>query len=45
MWGKLYGDFIISGRYGYSLVVEKRPDLKNEIDDYLLSEGRTDLIV
>ena len=45
MWGKLYGDFIISGRYTYTLVIEKRPDLKKVIDDCLVSEGRADLIV
>lgn len=35
MWGKLYGDLIITGRYEYSFVVSKRPDLKAEIDAYL----------
>jgi len=45
MWGKLYGDFIISGRYGYSYVIGRRIDLKADIDAHLISEGRADLIV
>lgn len=45
MWGKLYGDLIIAGRYEYSYVVSKRPDLKAEIDTDLISQGREDLIV
>ena len=45
MWGKLYGDLIIGGRYEYSYVVGKRPDLKTEIDTYLTEQGRSDLIV
>jgi len=45
MWGKLYGDFIISRRYTYSYVIKKRPDLKNDIDIYLIEEGKADLIV
>lgn len=38
MWGKLYGDLIIAGRYEYSFVVGKRPDLKPEIDAYLAAQ-------
>ncbi len=45
MWGKLYGDLIISGYYEYSYVISRRPDLKGEIDEYLTSQGRDDLIV
>lgn len=44
MWGKLYGDYIISGRYDYTFVVNRRPDLKADIDAYLTEQGRTDLI-
>ena len=45
MWGKLYGDFIISERYDYIYVVSRRADLKADIDAHLISEGRADLIV
>lgn len=45
MWGKLYGDMIIKGTYDYSYVVSKRPDLKAQIDDYLVDQNREDLIV
>lgn len=44
MWGKLYGDLIIVGRYEYSYVVSKRPDLKKEIDEYLNLQGDEYLI-
>lgn len=44
MWGKLYGDLIITGRYEYAYVVSKRPDLKTEIDAYLTDQGREDII-
>lgn len=44
MWGKLYGDLIIKGTYEYSYVISKRPDLKPQIDAYLLSLNRGDLI-
>lgn len=44
MWGKLYGDYIIVGRYEYTFVVSRRPDLKTEIDTYLTEQGREDLI-
>lgn len=44
MWGKLYGDLIIAGRYTYTLVITKRPDLKADIDAYLTEQGRADLI-
>ena len=44
MWGKLYGDLIIKGTYQYEFVVTRRPDLKADIDAYLISQGREDLI-
>lgn len=44
MWGKLFGDFIISGVYTYAYVIERRPDFKEQIDTYLISVGREDLI-
>jgi len=44
MWGKLYGELIIAGRYEYSFVVSRRPDLKVDIDTYLIEQGREDLI-
>lgn len=45
MWGKLYGSFIILGRYKYSYVISKRADLKSDIDEYLTSTGNESLIV
>lgn len=45
MWGKLYGDLIIAGRYDYTHVVTRRPDLKEQIDAYLTDQSREDLIV
>lgn len=36
---------IISGALEYSYVVEKRPDLKEGIDEYLIAHEREDLIV
>lgn len=44
MWGKLYGELIIAGRYEYSFVVSKRPQDKADIDAYLTEQGRADLI-
>jgi hypothetical protein len=35
---------IIEGAYTYDYVISKRPDLKEGIDEYLISAGREDLI-
>jgi hypothetical protein len=35
---------IIDGAYTYAYVISKRPDLKTDIDAYLVQEGRQDLI-
>ncbi len=35
---------IIDGAYTYDYVIQRRPDLKEEIDAYLISKGREDLI-
>ena len=35
---------IINGIYTYNFVVDKRPDLKDGIDAYLIEKGREDLI-
>lgn len=35
---------IMEGKQDYTLVVTKRPDLKDDIDTYLLVQGRGDLI-
>lgn len=35
---------IIEGVYTYDYVITKRPDLKAGIDEYLISQGREDLI-
>jgi hypothetical protein len=35
---------IIDGAYTYAYVISKRPDLKADIDAYLVQEGRQDLI-
>ena len=45
MWGILYGELIIDGVYEYSYVVSKRPQDKEAIDNYLRSNGKSDLIV
>lgn len=45
MWGKLYGQLIIDGKYEYTYVVSRRPQDKVAIDEYLTSQGREDLIV
>lgn len=39
------GNRIIAGTSDYTTVVTKRPDLKAELDAYLTSQGREDLIV
>jgi hypothetical protein len=38
------GSRIINGVYSYDYVIGKRPDLKEGIDTYLVSQGRADLI-
>lgn len=38
------GSRIIDGAYTYDYVISKRPDLKEGIDAYLVSQGREDLI-
>nr|WP_186323040.1 hypothetical protein [Paenibacillus xylanexedens] len=35
---------IIEGAYTYEYVCEKRPDLKDGIDAYLIQQGREELI-
>lgn len=35
---------IIDGSYTYDYVIQRRPDLKEGIDAYLISKGREDLI-
>lgn len=45
MWGKLYGNLIIKGKYDYQYVISRRGDLKNEIDTFLIEEGHKDMIV
>lgn len=35
---------IIDGAYTYDYVISKRPDLKQGIDKYLISQDREDLI-
>lgn len=35
---------IIDGAYTYDYVISKRPDLKADIDAYLVEQGREDLI-
>lgn len=37
-------DRIIRGVYTYEYVMSKRPDLKDEIDQYLIEHGHADLI-
>lgn len=36
---------IISGALEYTYVIERRPDMKEGIDEYLIAHGRADLIV
>jgi hypothetical protein len=38
------GQRIIDDAYTYDYVISKRPDLKAGIDEYLISQGREDLI-
>ena len=38
------GQRIIDGAYTYDYVIARRPDLKEGIDAYLISQGRGDLI-
>lgn len=40
----LLGKYIVNGTLAYSVAVTSRPDLKNDIDAYLTSVGREDLI-
>lgn len=42
--GAYLGQRIIDGAYTYDFVISKRPDLKADIDAYLISKGREDLI-
>jgi hypothetical protein len=42
--GAYLGSRIIDGIYTYDYVISKRPDLKTDIDAYLVQEGRQDLI-
>jgi hypothetical protein len=35
---------IIDEAYSYDYVIQRRPDLKDGIDAYLISKGREDLI-
>lgn len=37
-------DRIIRGVYTYDYVISKRPDLKEDIDAYLIEQGYQDLI-
>lgn len=38
------GQRIIDGAYTYDYVISKRPDLKEGIDNYLVSKGKEELI-
>jgi hypothetical protein len=38
------GQRIIDGAYTYDYVISKRPDLKEGIDAYLISQGKENLI-
>lgn len=42
--GAYLGQRIIDGAYTYDYVIERRPDLKEGIDAYLVSKSREDLI-
>jgi len=37
------GQRIIDGAYTYDFVISKRPDLKEGIDNYLISKGKEDI--
>lgn len=41
---KYMADRIIRGIYTYEYVMSKRPDLQEDIDDYLIDHGYIDLI-
>lgn len=41
---KYMAERIIQGVYTYKYVIEKRPDLKDAIHDYLIETGHSDLI-
>lgn len=43
--GAYMGQRIIDGVYTYTFVITARPDLKRDIDAYLISKNRADLIV
>ena len=42
--GRYMAERIIKGVYTYEYVIEKRPDLKEDIDNYLIETGHEDLI-
>ena len=42
--GKYMAERIIKGVYTYEYVIEKRPDLKEEIDAHLIEKGYAHLI-
>ena len=42
--GRYMAERIIKGVYTYEYVIEKRPDLKEDIDTYLIETGHEDLI-
>lgn len=44
MWGKLYGELIVAGKFDYEFVIGKRPQDKDDIDSYLIKNDRADLI-
>jgi hypothetical protein len=39
------GTRIIAGALDYTFVVTRRPDLKTDVDAYLIAQGREDIIV
>lgn len=45
MWGRLYGELIVTRYYDYVFVISKRPQDKIDIDAYLREQNRSDLIV
>ncbi|QPC47102.1 hypothetical protein [Mangrovibacillus cuniculi] len=42
--GAYLGQRIIYGAFTYEYVIERRPDLKNSIDVYLIEKERQDLM-
>ena len=42
--GDYLGQRIIDGAYTYAYVIGKKPTLKVDIDTYLTTQGRSDLI-